>query len=160
MIVCVGINTGKIKLSITIAIVILVMIGTALTLTTFAAISVTQNLPSSGTVTTSANLSVYSDSGCTTPLSSINWGNLTPGGNITQTIYIKNTSIGLSLLLSMAPSNWNPASANGPVTLTWNQVATRLQPGQTVAATLTLRVSSNVTDVTDFGVQINISGTN
>jgi len=93
-------------------------------------------------------------------LSSINWGTLTPGTPITQTIYVKNTGSGLSLALSMGTSSWTPAGANGPITLTWNQEGTRLQPGQSVAATLTLTVSSTIADVTNFSVQINITGTN
>jgi hypothetical protein len=115
---------------------------------------------SNGAVSTSANLGVYSNSACTTPLSSISWGNLTAGGNITQTIYVKNTGSGLSLALSMATSNWTPTTANGPITLTWNQEGTRLNPGQSVAATLTLTVSSTIADVTNFSVQITITGTN
>jgi hypothetical protein len=124
---------AQIKLSITTAVTALVMIGIALTLTTFAAISTTQNVSSDGTVTTSANLGVYSNSQCTTNLTSINWGALTPGGSTTQTIYVKNIGSGLSLALNMTTTNWS-AGANGPITLTWNQENTRLNPGQSVAA--------------------------
>jgi hypothetical protein len=85
---------------------------------------------------------------------------LPAGGNITKTIYIKNTGIGLSLTLSMATSNWNPVGSDGPITLTWNQGGTRLQPGQSVVANLTLAVSPTITDVINFNVQINIAGTN
>jgi hypothetical protein len=144
----------------TATVIALVIIAIALTLTTYAAISTSQSLPSNGQVTTSANLEVYSNSACTTPMSSINWGTLTAGANITQTIYIKNTGSGLALTLSMGASNWTPTGANGPITLTWNQAGTRLQPGQSVATTLTLSVSSNIADVTNFSVQINITGTN
>src|SRR5208337_3471920 len=101
-----------------------------------------------------------SDSGCTQPLSSINWGTLTAGGTSTQTIYIKNTSSGLSLSLSMTTTSWSPTSANGPITITWNQQGTDLQPGASVAAILTLTVSSSISDITSFSVQISISGTN
>jgi len=155
-----GTVTAKIKLSITASIIILVVIAVALTLTTFAAISTSQSVSSNGQVNTSANLSVYSNSACTTPLNSINWGTLPAGGNITQTIYIKNTGVGLSLALNMETSNWSPACADGPITLTWNQVGTRLQPGQAVAAILTLTVSPTIADVTNFNVQINITGMN
>ena len=148
------------KLSITIAVTALVMIGIALTLTTFAAISTTQNVSSGGTVNTSANLGVYSDSNCTVPLSSINWGALTPGTNITRTVYIKNTGSGLSLTLGMTASGLNPTSANGLITLTWNRENTKINPGDFVAATLTLAVSSSIIDVTGFSVQITITGTN
>jgi hypothetical protein len=150
----------KLKLSLSTAVIVLVTIAVALTLTTYAAISTTQNVSSSGAVTTSANLGVYSNVGCTTPLSSVNWGTITPGANITQIVYIKNTGTGLSLALSMGTSSWTPAGANGPITLTWNQEATRLTPGQSVAAVLTLSVSSSIADVTNFSVQINITGTN
>jgi hypothetical protein len=34
---------------------------------------------------------VYSNSGCTTPLSAINWGNLNPDNVTTYTMYVKNT---------------------------------------------------------------------
>ena len=111
-----GINARKIKLSITTAVMVLVVIGITLTLTTFAAISTSQNVPSEGTVITSANLGVYSNSLCTTTLSSISWGNLTAGSTKTQTIYIKNTGSGLSLTLSMATSNLTPSGAVGYIT--------------------------------------------
>ncbi len=149
----------KIKISITAAVVALVTIAVALTLTTYAAISTTQNLNTSGSVTTSANLNVYSDSGCTHPLSTIDWGTITPGENTTHTIYIKNTGEGLSLALSMTTSNWS-SGANGPLTLTWNKEDTKINPGESVAATLTLHVSSSIVDVSSFSVQINITGTN
>ncbi|MGA3290980.1 MAG: hypothetical protein ABSD42_12155 [Candidatus Bathyarchaeia archaeon] len=136
------------------------MIGIALTLTTFAAFSTSSTLSSSGTVSTSANLGVYSNSGCTTPLTSINWGALTAGATSTQTIYIKNISSGISLTLNMTTSNWSPTTANGPITITWNQQCTDLQPGASVAATLTLTVTSSISGITSFSVQINIGGTN
>jgi hypothetical protein len=150
----------KLKLSLSTAIIVLVTIAIALTLTTYAAISTTQTVSSNGAVTTSANLGVYSNIGCTTPLSSVNWGTITPGANITQTVYIKNTGSGLSLALSMGTSNWTPVGANGPITLNWNQENTRLNPGKSCTTVLTLSVSPTIADVTTFSVQINISGTN
>jgi hypothetical protein len=60
----------------------------------------------------------------------------------------------------METSNWTPAGAEQPITLTWNQEGARLQPGQSVAATLTLSVSPTIADITNFSVQINITGTN
>lgn len=116
-------------------------------------------MPTSGTVNVSANLGVDSDSACTIPVTSINWGTLNPGGNTAQTVYIKNTGSGLSLALNMTTSNWS-TGANGQITLTWNQENTRLNPGQSVAAILTLNVSPTIADVTNFSVQITITGTN
>jgi hypothetical protein len=155
-----GIITAKRKLPITTAVVALVIIGLALSLTTFAIITTTQTVSSTGAVSTSANLGVYSDSACTTSLGSVSWGTLTPGGTITKTIYVKNTGSGLSLTLNMTTSSWSPASANGPITITWNREGTRLTPGQSTTATLTLTVSSSIVDITNFSVKINITGTN
>jgi hypothetical protein len=152
--------TAKRKLSIITAIIALVMIGLALSVTTFSAISTSTSLASAGTVFTSANLGVYSDSACTQPLSSISWGTLTAGGTSTQTIYIKNTGSGLSLSLSMTTSSWSPASANGPITITWTQENTDLKPGQSTAAPLTLTVSPSISGITSFSDQISITGTN
>jgi hypothetical protein len=118
------------------------------------------NVLSNGAVTTSANCGLYSDSACTTPLGSIDWGVLTAGGTVTQTIYVKNTGSGLPLTLNMTTTNWSPASANGPITVTWDQEGTILSPGQSIAATLTLAVSSSEIGLTNFGVQISITGTN
>ena len=150
----------KIEFSITTAIVTLVIIAMALTFTTFAAVTTSQNVQSSGAITSSANLGVYSNSACTTLLSNINWGTLTPGEATTQTIYVKNTGSDLSLALSMATNEWTPASVNGPITLIWDKEGTILQPGQSVAATFTLSVSSSIANVTSFSVQITITGTN
>ena len=150
----------KIEISITTAIVALVIIAIALTFTTFAAVTTSQNVQSSGAITSSANLGVYSNSACTTLLSNINWGTLIPGGATTQTIYLKNTGSDLSLALSMATNEWTPAGANGPITLTWNKEGAILQPGQSVAATFTLSASSSITNVTSFSVQITLTGTN
>jgi archaellum component FlaG (FlaF/FlaG flagellin family) len=93
-------------------------------------------------------------------MGSISWGTLTPGGTSTQTIYIKNIGSDISHTLSMRATNWIPEGANSSITLTWNREGARLQPGESVAATLTLSVSSNIGGITDFGVQINIVGTN
>lgn len=164
---------SKRKLSkTTVVVVALVILGIALSVTTFAALTnqtqvlstgvVTKspNVLSNGAVTTSANVGLYADSACTTPISSIDWGNLTAGGTATQTIYIKNTSSGLTLTLKMTTNNWSPAIANGPITITWNQSGTILSPGQSTAATLTLAVSSSEVGITNFSVQICITGTN
>jgi hypothetical protein len=127
--------------------------------TTYAAITTSKNLSSSGSITVTANLGVYSDSGCTTPLSTFSWGSLTPGQATTKTVYIKNTGNGVSLTLDMTTSNWNPSSANGPITISWDKEGTRLSPGQSVAATITLTVSSGIADITDFSAQMTIRGT-
>jgi hypothetical protein len=131
----------------------------ALMLIAYAATNVSVSINSSGSIAASPNIGVYSNSACTVSLTTINWGSPSPGGTVTQTVYIKNTQGSSSLMLSMTTSNWNPTSANGPLTVTWNQQGTVLASGQSIAATLTLTVSSSITGITTFSVQISISGT-
>jgi len=153
-----GIITAKRKLLIAASVAALVIIG-ALALTTFAAITTSQTVPSYGAVSASASLGLYSDSACTIPLSPVNWGTLTPGSAATRTIYVKNAG-DLSLTLGMTASNWSPASANVPIAIMWDKEGITLSPGNSIAATLTLTVSSSVAGVTDFSAQINITGAN
>jgi len=139
-------------------VIVLTVAAFALATLTLAAITVTQNVSSSGAVVTSPNIGVYSDSACTTTMTSITWGSVAPGGSATQTVYVKNTGTG-SMSLSLAVSNWSPSGASTYITISWNQQGTQLSAGQSVAATITLTVSSSITGITSFSNTITISGT-
>jgi len=139
------------------AIIAIAIVGLILTVTTTGLLSVSQSVSSSGTVT-AINVGVYSDSGCTQALTSIDWGTLEPGDTTTKTIYVKNTG-NSQITLSMTTTGWSPSGANGPITVTWNRGGTTLSAGQSTAATLTLSVSSEITGITSFSVNIVITGT-
>jgi hypothetical protein len=59
----------------------------------------------------------------------------------------------------MSRENWIPANANGQITLTWNQEDTTIASNEVATATVTLRVSSSVSGITSFSVDIVIAGT-
>jgi archaellum component FlaG (FlaF/FlaG flagellin family) len=139
-------------------VIVLTVAAFALATLTLAAINVSQNVSSSGTITTSPNIGVYSDSACTTNMTSINWGSVAAGGSATQIVYVKNTGTG-SMTLSLAVSNWIPSGASTYITISWNQQGTQLSAGQSVTATITLTVSSSITGITSFSNTIAISGT-
>jgi len=150
------------------------MLGLVLTFTTAGLLSVNQAIPSTGNIivqtpappppsqspspSPTVSLGVYNNSACTQTLTSIDWGTLSPGGTVTRTIYVKNTG-NTQVTLSMTKANWDPASANGTITLTWNREGTTLNAGQSTAATLTLSVSSSISGITSFSVNVVISGT-
>jgi hypothetical protein len=113
---------------------------------------------SSGTIIASSSIGVYSDSGCTIKMSSINWGFAAAGGSVNQIVYVKNTGTG-TMTLSLAVSNWSPSTAGIYITIGWNQQGTQLSAGQSVPAMITLTVSSRITGVTTFSNTIAISGT-
>jgi hypothetical protein len=144
---------------IPISIIALILVAVALSATTYGAISVNKSLTTNGAINVTPNLGLYSDSGCTNSLSTIDWGTITPGNNQTRTVYVKNTGTGTSLTLSISTSTWNPTTANGPITISWDKENTRIAPGQSTAAVITLASSSSIVDVTNFSVQILISGT-
>lgn len=124
------------------------------------AIVTTTRIPSSGTITSisaSSGLGVYSNSACTTAASSIDWGTINPGGSVTRTVYVKNTG-STTLTLALSISDWTPSTANGPITVSWNQAGTTLAPGQVATATLTLQVSSSISGITSFSNNIVITG--
>jgi hypothetical protein len=139
------------------AITALVVLGLVLTVSTAGLLSVSQTVTSTGTVT-AVNVGVYSDSSCTQILTSIDWGTIAPGNSVTRTVYVKNTG-NSQISLSMTKTNWSPAGADGSITLNWNREGTTLSVGQSTGALLTLSVSSGISGITTFSVNIVITGT-
>jgi hypothetical protein len=121
----------------------------------FGALTTTQKMTSTGSIS-AIGVSIYSDNACTIPLTSISWGTLNPGSSINYTIYLKNTG-NIPVTLSMTTSNWNPSSASGYMTVTWNRGGYGLAAGTVVQAVLTLTVSSSITNITSFSVDITIT---
>ncbi|MEM1589553.1 MAG: hypothetical protein QXZ68_03170 [Candidatus Bathyarchaeia archaeon] len=122
-------------LAIALAIIIITVTVTGL-------LATTQRVQNSGNVRATIGLGVYSDQACTSPLSSINWGEVIPGQSYQKTIYLKNLG-NVKVKLSMTTGNWTPSSANTYLTLTWNRENTMLDVGASISATFTLTVSSN-----------------
>ena len=103
-------------------------------------------------------LGIFSDSGCTIPLSAIQWGTMNPGATIHSTVYLKNTG-NVNIKLNCVFSNWNPAAADNYLDISWDCENRVIQPGQKVTAIFTLVISPNITGITTFSVDINISAT-
>jgi hypothetical protein len=150
-------NPKRAKLGL-VVVLILTIIAVLLTCTTYAALTTNRRVNASGSVSVTANLGIYSDSTCQTPLTSIEWGAPTPGTSITRIIYIKNTGIGASLSLGLTTSNWDPAIADGPITVSLDKTGTRLFPGQSTVASITLTVSPTTVDIINFSLTITIVG--
>jgi hypothetical protein len=105
----------------------------------------------------SINVDIYTDAEATTKLTSLHWGTLSPGGQITRTVYIKNSG-NTAETLGMSVTDWSPTQAGSVVSVTWNKEGSILAAGAIVPATLTLQVSSNPGSVTSFSMNIVISG--
>jgi len=128
-----------------------------LVIVTAGLLSATQNVPAGGTIS-AINLGVYSDSGCTVPLTSITFGTVTPGTQATQTLYVKNTG-NIAENLTMTVNSWSPANAVTYLTLTWSPTSSTLAAGASTSATLTLTASSSAGALSTFNVNIAFTGT-
>ena len=132
-----------------------------LVMSTLGALVVTRTVSNTGNVRVvtpppSVQLGVYSDSGCTTVLSSVIWGTLNPGSTTTATMYLRNEG-NVAITLSVQAANWNPASASSYLTFGWNCDGYVLAPNQVVQALLSLQVSSSINGVTGFSFDITIT---
>jgi hypothetical protein len=139
------------------AVVAIAVTGLFLTVVSAGLLTSSQTVNSIGTIS-SVNVGVYSDGSCTQPLTSISWGTVAPGGSTSRTIYVKNTGT-VQMTLSMTKANWNPAGANGPITISWNKENTVVAADAVVTATITLSVSSSISGITAYSVDIVIAGT-
>ena len=116
-----------------------------------------QRIPNTGVVK-AVGVGVYWDGDCTDNVTSVDWGLLEPGEASNVTVFIQNEG-NIPVVLNMTTDNWNPASASDHITLTWDSEDYVLDSDSVVQAVLTLSVSSDISEVTSFGFDIIISGT-
>lgn len=116
------------------------------------------NLYSYGTIQLQTiGVKAYQDITCTTPVSEVAWGTLTPGLSKTNLVYIKNEGTSL-LTLSFDTAKWNPANAPDHLTLKWDYDGAIMSPNQVMPIELTLSVSQNITGIESFSFEITIYG--
>ncbi|MEM2104483.1 MAG: hypothetical protein QW717_06305 [Candidatus Bathyarchaeia archaeon] len=125
--------------------------------TALGALTATQTLKNSATISATVGLGVYSNSACTEKLTSINWGTLTPGTSTAKTIYIKNEGTA-SIILSYVVGNWTPSAAN-VITVSCNFQSQTLSSGSITSATITITVPQNIQGVTSFSFDLAVKGT-
>jgi len=115
----------------------------------------TVTLPSQGTVK-GIGVGVYSDSSCSSKVSSIDWGTAEPGSVKTVTVYIRNEG-NAAITLSMSTTNWSPSTAPNYISLNWNYGGQTINPNGVIPVTLTLSVSSSITGISSFTFDIVIT---
>ena len=119
-------------------------------------VQTSRTVSNAGTVK-AIGVSVYWNSECTNPLSSIGWGMLEPGSSKNVTCYIRNEGNSASTL-SMYTSNWNPSNASDYISLSWDYGGQPLNPDEVVQVMFTLSVSASIEGITSFGFDITIVG--
>ena len=131
----------------------------------------TENLNSSGIVTQPSppstpspvppepdiEIDVYSDSGCTQRISSVEWGSIDAGRSKDKIMYVKNSGE-YEVSLSLSTDDWSPSSASNYMDLSWDYDGSILGPGEVERVLITLTVSSSITGINSFNFNIVITG--
>jgi hypothetical protein len=114
-------------------------------------------VPGTGSIK-GVGVGVYWDLQCKNQTSTLDFGLLEPGSSKNFTLYLKNKGNTL-LTLNMTSEEWNPTNATEYLTLTWNREGQQLNVGEVIDFMIMLSVSSNVTGIDSFSMDIVISGT-
>ncbi len=104
------------------------------------------------------SIDVYSDPDCRNSMGSIVWGLLSPGQAKNVTVYVRNEGE-TNTVLSLSAYNWTPTEASNFMRITSDYTGAPLRPGQALPLVVTLTVDQNISQITDFGVTIDINST-
>jgi len=96
---------------------------------------------------------VYWDANCSSSVSSLDWGSVKPGSNVTKTVFIRNEGNEPSTLF-LNTTNWNPRDASDFIKLNWDYNEYIINPQETTEVTLTLSVDQATEEVKDFSFDI------
>jgi hypothetical protein len=108
-------------------------------------------------VASSGSVAVYSDMGCSRPVTSVYWGMLSPGGAKNVVVYVRNEGAS-PLVLVLAGMNWTPVDAGSYLGFSWNHWDLKLMPAQVAEVLLMLSVSPQAGNITSFGFNIVFEG--
>ena len=100
---------------------------------------------------------VYADPDLTQEIEHIDWQMIPPGESTSRTVYILSRS-NVDITLSMTTKYWVPLVSADFISLSWDGEGKVLSPGQSVSAVLTLTVSPDIREITEFGFTITITG--
>jgi|YelNatPaOPRAMG01_1025707.scaffolds.fasta_scaffold04707_12 hypothetical protein len=143
---------NRIQISTTLLIVTLATAATAV----FALLT-SKTIHNTGNIKT-IGIGVYKEKSCDNPVSTIEWNDLAPGENRTVIVYIRNEGT-VVVVLNARADNWNPIYAPNYIRFAWNRENYTLPAGAVVEATLSLKVSDDVSGIQSFSFDIIIKGT-
>lgn len=139
------------------AVLAIAVMGVVLSVLASGVLTAYQTIPNTGDVK-AVGVGVYWDGDCTDNVTFVDWGFLEPGATSNVTVYIKNGG-NIPVVLNVTTDSWSPSSASDHMVLSWNREGYVLNAGSVVQTVLTLSVSSDISEVTSFGFDIIISGT-
>jgi len=146
-----------------------ILTGATLTLVTYTLVLslVGQVFPAFQTSRTVSNtgevkaigVSLYQNSGCTIPLSSIPWGFIEPGETNNYIMYARNEGdYNIYLTLDIDDDSWIPIEASTYLVLSWDYDNSTIIPDGVAEITLDLYCDPSVTGIDTFLFDIIITG--
>jgi hypothetical protein len=102
------------------------------------------------------SIDVYWDVKCMDPVSSIDWGMLSPGETKDLMIYVRNEGES-GTVLALNVYGWDPVVALNYMKVEWNYTGVAVESGQVVAITVVLIVDSRIDGITNFSVTIDVN---
>lgn len=119
---------------------------------------VQRRIQSRGTVYVKVlGVEAYWDPECTSVVTEIDWGTLEPADVASKVLYVRNTGNAV-VALSMATENWTPAEAGTYISVAWDAEGSTLNIGASMAVSITLSVSAEISGISDFSLEIVITG--
>ena len=106
----------------------------------------------------SVGVGVYWEQECTNEVVTVDWGYIEPDSTQNVTIYIKNEG-NTPMTLDLTTDSWSPVTAPTYIMLVWNREGAQVYGYSTLETTLTLTVSSNITEISTFNFNMTITGT-
>lgn len=101
---------------------------------------------------------VYWESECVRSVSSIDWGGLIPGSTKEVLVFVRNEEANVPCFLYLWTRDWLPVEGSSYISLSWDSIHRRIDVGETISVTLTLRVARNIRGIDDFTFNIVIFG--
>ena len=118
---------------------------------------VTYGIKNHGTIR-AIGISFFQDQACTTPLTEISWGLLSPGENASFVGFCKNTKT-ISVTLTLQTQNWSPSNAADYIRGSWNYTGATISRGQVIPIAFSVAVAQNITGITDFSFEFLVTAT-
>jgi hypothetical protein len=102
-------------------------------------------------------IDVYSDSGCTKPVSNVDWGEIAAGSTINRIVYVENNG-DYEVTLGLSTENWSPFEAIADITLDWDYDGVYLEIGEVRRVIFSLSVDSDIGSISSFSFDIVVTG--
>ncbi len=109
-------------------------------------------------VQTSGTLGAYWDSGCSSRVTTIDWGNMTLGQTKIITFYVRNEG-STSIFLSAIDKNWNPTTAQSYIHFVCGSDDQKVQANEVNKVICSLTVSIVTTNITNYSFNMLMQGT-